>query len=56
MALRGPRWGGLKPPPQGSVKKLTSGGVKNPIGDFKIGRKTRSKKFNEVFGGIKGLR
>ena len=56
MGMMGPKWGGLKPPPQGGIKKLTSGKIGNPIGDFKIGRKTKSKKFNEVFGGIKGLR
>ena len=53
--MMGPKWTGLKPPPQGGLKKLTSGGMKHPIGDFKIGRKTQSKQFREVFGGVKGI-
>jgi len=47
------KWKGLAPPAQGGLKnpmRSGRGGAKSPIGAYKIGRKTRSKKLNEVFG------
>lgn len=52
MANRGigPRWGGLQPPAQAGVKSPVKGHVGNPIGNYKFGRKTKSKKLRQVFG------
>lgn len=56
------KWKGLQPPALGAAPKSPSGksgirspigkgsGASSPIGQFQIGRKSRSKKVTEIFG------
>ena len=47
------KWKGLQAPTRGGLKAPDGGKGKatDAIGDFKLGRRTKSKKYKEVFGG-----
>ena len=46
----GKKWSGFQPPAMGKVKKLAGKTGDSPIGAYKIGRKSKSKKLRQVFG------
>lgn len=44
------KWKGFDPPPMTKVKSPQGSNLRSPIGDYKLGRKTKSKKMRDVFG------
>ena len=51
--MKGPKWGGLKPPAtrkSGGKSPIIGKGTSSALGDFKLGRRSKSKKLGEVFG------
>ena len=57
----GNNWGGLKPPAMSGITSPVSSGkgtrgplgkptTKSPIGDYKLGRKTKTKKLKAIIG------
>ena len=57
----GNNWGGLKPPAMSGIASPVKGGkgtkgplgsptTKNPIGAYKLGRKTKTKKLKAILG------
>ena len=52
--VNGPKWKGMSPPVSSGGKakagKIIGGKGGNPIGSYKLGRKTKSKKLSQVMG------